>query len=150
MDKAKAIFMTLPAALLLLLPAWADALCVSAPEANLRQGPGTRYEKLWQVFRYMPFERIGGRGGWHRVKDVDGDTYWVFGRLVTSKYKCAVVKDGRANIRKGPGTNHAETPTSPALKYYSFKVLGTRGDWVHVEDEYGEKGWIFDRLLWVR
>jgi SH3-like domain-containing protein len=128
----------------------AHALCVSASEANLRSGPGTNHEKLWEVFKYMPLKRLGKKGVWYKVSDVDGDTYWVYGPLITSKYKCAVVKDEKANVRTGPGTNYKQTSFSPALKYYSFRVLKIQGKWVRVQDEYGDKGWIYKPLLWIQ
>jgi uncharacterized protein YgiM (DUF1202 family) len=103
---------------------------VKAPEANLRSGPGTRYEKLWEVFQYMPLKRVGKKGSWYKVSDVDGDTYWVYAPLVTTKYQCAVVRKDKANVRSGPGTEYRQLPMSPALKYYSFKVLKTQGKWV--------------------
>jgi SH3-like domain-containing protein len=128
----------------------ANALCVSAPEANLRSGPGTNYEKTWEVFKYMPLKRVSKKGLWYKVRDVDGDIYWVYGPLITSKYKCAVVKDDKANVRTGPATTYKQTKISPALKYYSFKVLKIKGQWVNVMDEYGEKGWIYKPLLWIQ
>ena len=36
--------------------AWAQRLAVSAAIANIRSGPGTRYDVLWQVEKYYPFE----------------------------------------------------------------------------------------------
>ncbi len=128
----------------------AMALCVDADTANLRSGPGTKYEKTWQVFKYMPLKKISKKGDWYKVKDLDGDTHWIYGRLVTSKYRCAVVKARKANIRKGPGKKYRRTEISPAIKYDSFKVLKTKGKWVKVIDEFGEKGWIFRKLLWIQ
>ena len=39
---------------------------------------------------------------------------------------------------------------SPALKYYSFKVLKTQGKWVKVVDEYGDEGWVYRPLIWIQ
>ena len=128
----------------------ASALCVKAPEANLRSGPGTKYEKLWEVFQYMPFAKLEKRGVWYKVKDFTGDVYWVFGKLVTERYKCAVVKGEKANIRVGPGTHYDQNDMSPALQYYSFRVLETKGAWVKVKDEYNDVGWVYKPLLWIQ
>lgn len=128
----------------------ASALCVKAREANLRSGPGTKYEKLWEVFQYMPFKKVEKRGNWYKVKDFTGDVYWIIGNLITSKYKCAVVKGDKANIRKGPGTHFEETDMSPALQFYSFKVLEIKGQWVKIKDENKYVGWIYRPLLWVQ
>lgn len=37
----------------------ASAWCIKVSEANLRQGPGTNFEKSWEVFKYMPLQKIG-------------------------------------------------------------------------------------------
>ncbi|RME67097.1 MAG: hypothetical protein D6778_03755 [Nitrospirae bacterium] len=126
------------------------ALCVKVPVANLRAGPGTNYKKTWQVYKYMPLRRIGKKGDWYKVKDVDGDIHWVFKNLVTSRYKCAVVKKDEANIRTGPGTHYKQTELSPALRYDTFRVLRIKGKWVKVRDEFGEEGWIYRPLLWIQ
>ena len=129
---------------------FSEALCVISEEANLRSGPGTNYDKNWQVFKYMPLKRLKKKGKWYKVKDVDGDVHWIFGRLVTDKIKCAVVKVDKANVRKGPGTNYPKTDFSPAIKYDSFKVLKKKGQWYKLIDEFGQVGWIHKKLLWIQ
>jgi SH3-like domain-containing protein len=123
---------------------------VKVQTANLRSGPGTKYEKTWQVFKYMPLKKIGSKGNWYKVRDVDGDVHWIYKKLVTSKYRCAVVKAREANIRKGPGTKYKKTDLSPAIKYDTFKVIKIKGNWVKVVDEFGEVGWIYKKLLWIQ
>ncbi len=125
------------------------ALCVNVPDANLRSGPGTKYKKTWEVFKYMPFKKLSKKGNWYRVQDVDGDIHWIYTKLVTNKFNCAVVKVEKANIRSGPGTNYSKNALSPSLKYDSFKVLQTKSSWVKVLDEFGDKGWISRKLLWI-
>jgi len=128
----------------------ASALCVNVPEANLRKGPGTNHEKSWEVFKYMPFQKIGEKGGWYHVRDVDGDEHWIYSKLVTHGNRCAVVKVETANVRTGPGTNHETLPLSPVEKYYCFKVIETRADWVKVEDAVSNQGWVYKPLLWIQ
>jgi SH3-like domain-containing protein len=137
-------------ATLLGVPGTASALCVKVEKANLRQGPGTRFEKSWQVYEYMPLKKIGRRGDWYKVADVDGDTHWVHRKLVTDSMHCAVVKVDSANVRSGPGTGYAKSPLSPVGRYYSFKVIGRKGAWVKVRDELFAQGWMARKLLWVR
>lgn len=126
------------------------ALCVKVPEANLRNGPGTKFKKTWEVFKYMPFNRVSTKGNWYKVKDVDGDTHWIYKKLVSDKFRCAVVKVDKANVRKGPGTKYSKSALSPALKYDSFKVLKIKSSWVQVIDEFDDKGWMSRKLLWVQ
>ena len=136
--------------LLVFSGASASALCVNVSEANLRAGPGSNQEKTWTVFKYMPFSKLSSKGNWFKVKDVDGDVHWIYNKLVTNKYKCAVVKTETVNVRSGPGTNYKKNILSPSPKYSSFKVIDTKGPWVKVEDEYGDAGWIHKNLLWVQ
>ena len=126
-----------------------DALCVNASEANLRSGPGTKYKKTWEVFKYMPFKKLSTKGNWYKVQDVDSDIHWIYKKLVTAKYNCAVVKVEKANIRTGPGTNYSKNALSPSLKYDSYKVLKTKSSWVKVTDEFDDTGWISRKLLWI-
>ena len=146
----KAIATTALSCAAFLLSTQAAAWCVKVPEANLRQGPGTQFEKSWEVFKYMPFQKIGQKGSWYKVKDVDGDEHWVYRNLVTSTMRCAVVKTDTANVRTGPGTNHEESPLSPVEHYYSFKVIKVQGDWVKVQDEVFNEGWVYKNLLWIQ
>lgn len=128
----------------------AHALCIKVKRANLRKGPGLNYEKLWEVFQYMPFEQLGKKGDWLRVQDVDGDIYWVHERLTTKAFKCAVIKQNKTNMRTGPGTNHQRVPWSPVDKYFSVKVLKTEKNWVHTEDAVGDKAWVYQPLVWIK
>ncbi len=145
----KYLFCFLGLTLSLIFNSYANALCVKVPTANLREGPGTKYEKTWQVFKYMPFKQIQKKGNWYKVQDVDGDKHWIYKKLVTGKMNCAVVKVDKANIRSGPGTRFGEKDASPAIKYDSFKVIKRKASWVNVVDEFGNTGWIFRKLLWI-
>jgi len=132
----------------LIISAAAQATCINVSTANLREGPGTNFPKSWVVYRYMPLKTIETKGEWTQVADVDGYKHWVSSDLVSDDLRCAVVTKDKINIRSGPGTKFAKTPLSPVEKYYSFKVLETKGDWVKVQDEVNNEGWIFDKLLW--
>ncbi len=133
-----------------LATASSEALCIKNEKANLRKGPGTDHEKLWEVFKYMPFKQLGVKGAWKRIQDVDGDIYWVHGPLTTQKYKCAVIKNNKTNLRSGPGTKFSIVPWAPVDKFFSMKVLKIEKDWVHVEDSTGDKAWIFRPLVWIQ
>jgi len=129
-----------------------NALCVSAQKANIRSGPGTNYEIVWEVYKYMPFSKVGVSlsGDWYAVKDVDRDVNWIHKSLLTGKYKCAVVKTEEVNVRTGPGTSYSKCFFSPAEKYYPFRVLKRKGMWVRVKDEWGNIGWIHRNYIWIQ
>ena len=124
--------------ILLIFSTHSYSLCINVSEANLRGGPGTKYEKTWEVFKYMPFKKLSKKGNWFKVKDVDGDVHWVYRKLVTEKFECAVVNVDKANIRSGPGTKYNKSALSPALKYDSFKIVKRDASWVKVTDEFGD------------
>ena len=128
----------------------ADALCVTVSEANLRSGPGTNYDKTWEVYKYMPLRKVGQKGDWYKVKDVDGDSHWIYKKLVSASVHCAVVRKSTANVRTGPGTNYPKVNWSPVEHYYSFRRIGSKGDWIKVKDEAGDTGWVAKSLLWLQ
>lgn len=128
----------------------ANALCINKKKANLRQGPGLNYEKLWEVFRYMPFQQLGKKGEWLRVKDMDGDIYWVHRRLTTKAFKCAVIKKNNTNLRTGPGTHFKKVKRIQGKKYFSLKVLKIKNNWVQVVDAWGDQAWIYRPLVWIK
>jgi len=128
----------------------ADALCIKNRQANLRQGPGLHYDKIWEVFRYMPFHQLGKKGEWLRVQDLDGDIYWVHKKLTTKSFKCAVIKKDATNLRNGPGTHYEKVKGMPGEKYFSMKVLKIKDNWVQVVDAWGDKAWIYRPLVWIK
>ncbi len=130
---------------------YAQALCVSTSKANIRSGPGVQYTKVWEVYRNMPFRKVGAstEGDWYAVQDVDGDVNWIHSGLVTTRNRCAVVKRAVVNARKGPGKRYNRTKWSPAEQYDAFVVLQRKGAWVRVKNEWGEAGWIHTGYLWI-
>jgi SH3-like domain-containing protein len=135
-----------------LLSTSAYAVCVKVKKANLRTGPGTSYEKAWEIYKYMPFLKVGASvsGDWYAVKDVDGDVNWLHKKLITSAFKCAVVKKATVTVRNGPGTNYKKSSISPATQYSSFRVLKKKGNWISVKDEWDHTGWIHKDYLWIQ
>jgi SH3-like domain-containing protein len=126
------------------------ALCIKNDRANLRKGPGTKHEKLWEVFQYMPFKLLKTKDNWKKVQDLDGDAYWVHAPLTTQKYQCAVIKNDKTNLREGPGTQFPIVSWAPVNKFFSMKVLKIKKDWVHVQDAAGDKAWIYRPLVWIQ
>ncbi len=136
--------------IVLSIPFTSYALCVDVPLANLRSGPGKKYGTIWQVYQYMPLEKISSSGNWYRVKDIDGYTEYVYKPLVTSRYRCAAVWSKTANIRTGPGIGYPDKFKGHARKYDSFEVIEVKGSWIKVKSDYDQIGWINGSLLWIR
>lgn len=135
----------------LVFSARGEALCTKVAKANIRSGPGTGHELIWEVYRYMPFQKVGESesGEWFAVRDVDGDVSWIHKHLVSSSNRCAVVKKATVNVRSGPGTRYRKTRWSPARQYDSFRVLKRQGSWIKVKDRWGDIGWIHRKFLWI-
>jgi SH3-like domain-containing protein len=120
-------------------------LCIKAPRANLRAGPGVKYRVTWEVNRYMPLLPVARDGEWIKVRDVDGDLHWVSDKLATEQVDCVTVKAERANIRKAPSSK-ADTWFT-VEKYTSFHRVGQKDNWVKIEYE-GETMWVAQSLVW--
>ena len=138
----------LTAALLFLLSAgWLQArtLCVDVPRANLRAGPGLEHKITWEVNRHMPLIQVDQKGDWIKVRDVDGDSHWIFHELVSDKIKCVTVSQTRANIRRRPSGSAEKWFT--VEKYTSFELGKKGGKWVEILFE-GEKMYAYFTLLW--
>ena len=136
----------------LILVSSAAALCVNVSKANLRSGPGKNHEVTWQVYMYMPFEKVEESTDkkWYAVKDCDGDTYWIHRNLVTNRYRCAVVRVDKARLRTGPGAHFPTVKESPARKYHTYRVISSKNGWLRLRDEWSDTGWIRKDLLWIK
>jgi uncharacterized protein YgiM (DUF1202 family) len=118
---------------------------VKGSTLNMRSGPGTHTEVLWELKRGYPLKVIARKGRWLQVSDFESDRGWV-ARSLTGNTPHHVVKSRVANMRSGPGTQHRILGT---VEY--GEVLRTREkrtDWVKVERDSGKIGWIARRLLW--
>lgn len=126
-------------------PLAAEMVRVKVKTANVRSGPGTKYEKVWQVPKNYPYRVLKRQGRWLHVRDFEGFEDWIYGPLTDHK-AAVVVNVKRANIRKGPGTNYPILFTTE--QGVPFRVLAKRRKWVKVRHSDGDEGWIFRRLLW--
>ena len=120
-------------------------LSTNAPNVNIRSGPGTNYEILWQAGQYYPLNILEKKGNWYYFSDFEQDKGWIYVTLV-SDIPSLVVKVDEANVRSGPGKKYPLV--FKALKGVSFKVLKTKGNWVQVKHGDGDIGWIYRSLLW--
>ena len=77
------ISVSLLLAVLFAAPALAqERACVDAKIANLRSGPGTDNQILWQVERYHPIILVQKKGNWYQIKDFEGEEGWIHQSLV--------------------------------------------------------------------
>ncbi|RJQ68964.1 MAG: hypothetical protein C4519_22390 [Desulfobacteraceae bacterium] len=123
----------------------AERMAVMAASANVRSGPSLQHELLWQVEKYHPLLVVEKKGDWCRFKDFEGDQGWIKASLL-DKTNCVIVKVQRCNVRTGPGAEYEIAFNVD--KGIPFKVLQTRSQWMQVQHADGDKGWIFNALVW--
>lgn len=123
----------------------AERLTVSGSNANIRSGPGTNYDILWQVNKYYPIKVIKKVGSWFQFVDFEGDRGWIYSSLVRKIPSVITIKEN-CNIRSGPGAEYSVV--FQAEKGVAFKVIKRKGRWIHVQHTDGDKGWIYNALVW--
>jgi len=127
--------------------AQAQRLVVDVSVANIRSGPGTKYEVLWRAERYTPLQVLDmdKTGKWCYFKDFEGTKAWV-SKDILRKADSVITKKDLCNIRKGPGTNN--DILFKAERGVPFKVKKRKGDWIQIQHADGEVGWIHRVLVW--
>ncbi|WP_295505485.1 SH3 domain-containing protein [Accumulibacter sp.] len=123
-----------------------DMVSINGSIVNMRSGPGTRSDVLWELKRGYPLQVLKRKGSWLQVRDFENDKGWV-ARALTNRTPHYIVKAPVANMRSGPGTRYRIVGKSE--RYDLLRTRATRGDWVRVERlDDGVKGWVAKRLLW--
>ena len=125
--------------------AFAQRLTIKADIANIRSGPGPKYDILWQVEKFHPIWVINKNGKWYHFKDFEGDEGWIHASLVGA-IPAVITKSEKNNVRSGPGTGYKIKFT--VEKGIPFRVLKRKNKWVYVGHADGDKGWIHSSLLW--
>ena len=122
-----------------------ERLSVTAGIANMRSGPGTKYDVLWQVEQYHPVIIVEKKGDWYKIKDFENDAAWLHKSLL-SKIKGVITIKDKCNIRSKPDTKSQVLFT--VEKGVPFKVLERKGNWIKIEHADGDVGWIYKTLVW--
>lgn len=118
---------------------------VKGQTLNMRSGPGTHTEVLWELQKGYPLKVIARKGNWLQVSDFENDRGWV-ARSLTGTVPHHVVKARTANLRHGPGTQHRIVGKAEYGEL--LRTREKRTGWVHVERDNGKTGWIAKSLLW--
>ncbi|MCK5162890.1 MAG: SH3 domain-containing protein [Desulfobacula sp.] len=135
-------------AVFLILPGLVFAqqrLCVTADIANMRSGPGTKHDVLWQVEQYHPVTIVQKKGNWYKIKDFENDVAWLHKSLL-GKLEGVITIKNKCNVRSKPNTKSSILFT--VEKGVPFKVLSRKGNWIKIEHADGDIGWIYKTLVW--
>jgi len=95
--------------------------------------------------RYAPLQILESGAAYLKVKDASGTTGYIHKSLVGST-PAVIVTAGAANVRSGAGTEFDILFT--ANRGESFKMTGKQQDWVQIETAAGQRGWIWQNLVW--
>jgi SH3-like domain-containing protein len=123
----------------------AERLSVSAKIANIRSGPGTTFDVLWQVQKNYPILVLKKSGSWINFKDFESDEGWIHKSLIHKTPTVITIKE-RCNVRSGPGTQNSVLFS--VEKGIPFQKIKKEGNWIHIEHADGDRGWIYHTLVW--
>ena len=126
-------------------PVAAERMAVKASIANLRSGPGAKYDVLWQVEKFHPMLVIEKRKNWYKIKDFEGDMAWIHNSLL-GKINGVITTKAKCNVRSKPDKKSKILFT--VERGVPFKVLKRSGNWIRIEHADGEIGWIYKSLVW--
>ncbi len=122
-----------------------EMVSIRGSTVNMRAGPGTDSEVLWELQRGYPLQVVKRQGNWLEVRDFEDDRGWV-ARSLVGRVPHMIVKVDRANIRSGPGARYRVVGSAEYGEL--LRTLERRADWVRVRRAAGEIGWVARRLLW--
>ena len=143
--RIKLFIITISLILCTSLASAAERYAVMGKIANIRSGPGTKYEILCQAEKYYPINIIKKSGNWYQVEDFEGDVGWIHKSLIR-KISSVITIKSKCNIRSGPGMKYKIVFISK--KGVPFKVLKKKGNWIRVQHSEGHEGWIHKSLVW--
>jgi SH3-like domain-containing protein len=138
----------------------AERMTVKSAIANLRSGPGSKYEVLWQVEKFHPLLIIEKKKNWYKIKDFEGDMAWIHRSLLgktngvitnieknKKNKKTGKIEKNKCNVRSKPNTKNGKILLT-VQRGVPFKVLRRSGNWIRIEHADGEVGWIHNSLVW--
>ncbi len=108
----------------------AERMAIKASIANLRSGPGSKYEVLWQVEKYHPILIIEKKKNWYKIKDFEGDMAWIHKSLL-GKINGVITTKAKCNVRSKP--NKKGKILFTVERGVPFKVLKRSGNWIRIE-----------------
>ncbi|MBU0485916.1 MAG: SH3 domain-containing protein [Proteobacteria bacterium] len=125
----------------------AEYFSIKNDGVNIRSGPSTTAEILWELFKDFPVKVLQKKGDWSQIQDFEGDTGWIYSPLLSSE-KTAIVNTQKAYMRIGPGENYEPLAT---VKYgVVFTMIGKEGEWTQLLHNDGTSGWMHESLLWPK
>jgi SH3-like domain-containing protein len=111
---------------------------------NLRSGPNTNAEILFQLPAGYPLEILSKEGQWLKVSDYEGDKGYITESLV-DKSSHVIVKVKECKVRSGPSAK--DQVVGNGVKDVIFTKSEQKGDWIKVTHP-DLTGWVHKDLVW--
>jgi SH3-like domain-containing protein len=126
----------------------ADAFCITAAEAKLREAPNPRAKVTWTVGKYTPLITLKWQGNWVQVEDMDGDTHWVHGSSGREKLQCVAIKSPVAKLRTSAAASAPLADLRQVDRYTGFKRVDRIEEWFQLEAPWGAEYWVHESNVW--
>lgn len=130
---------------------------------NLRDGPGLEYVSLHKLSGGAQIDLLAQYQGWFQVQSADGQVGWVTGEFLgigpgvlhrvesvssipdPNPALVGVVREGRVNLRGGPGTVYPRVGGIGAD--VQIDLLARHKDWFKIRTPQGGEGWVSRELV---
>jgi cell wall-associated NlpC family hydrolase len=138
---------------------------IAADSANVRNGPGTNYDKVRELPSGTPLQVLAHYDGWYQARGSDGGIVWVAAELLNldpmivdflpeattiptpPPAKVGLVAEEQLNLRDGPGTQYVgitKLDTGAQLD-----LLARYNEWFQVQTPEGRVGWVLGQYLTI-
>ena len=120
---------------------------IKSDDANMRVGPGKRFEILWNFKKTgLPVKILKKFEQWYQVETPDGTIGWMWGKLLSNKQKTVIFKQKESIYKK----NNLE---SDIIAYVTKNVIldihFCKSNWCKVESkEHKIKGYVKTDNIW--
>ncbi|MBM7554655.1 SH3 domain-containing protein [Thalassobacillus pellis] len=133
------LFLTILGVTAFTTSAYADDAIVNVDTLNVREGPGTHYDRIGQVHRSESYHIVDEKQNWVKIQ-WNTRTAWVAKWLVQVKQSEMIKSDyNYLRIRTEPNTN--SKILSHLMKGDQAKVVSQKGDWLKINRN-GLNGWV--------
>ncbi len=122
----------------------ASDILITNQDCNVRQGPGTNWEKIDELKRDTFLQKLEKKDNWYRVKQESGKIGWIREDLLATLGDLMSPND-LVNVRSAPGTDN--TKVREASDREVMYKIGSQGEWYKFLFRDGQAGWIRSDLV---
>ncbi len=128
---------------------------ITTGDAQLRKGPGTKYDVIRTIPKDLKISVVGKEGSWLKVQSKHGNETGYIDEHSARPIAVAITKSnspsvpgaymttGEVNLREGPGTKYKVLRKIP--KDTKINVVRINGNWLRVESKTGNPPGYIDK-----